>query len=154
MPSRAPNNLCPRFRSSIKPLFRRSDALFGGLDGGNPASLASYWLSRGRFAFCSEVDDCLRFADKGKEASCSVVSSGTMTAEGTALETDISVGSNQIDLGLAWVLQPLSDDYKCNDFTFSTVKESKGNLEVEYLVRNSINYLSNLTLSRKYILCR
>ena len=87
MPSRAPNSLCPRFRSSVMPFLRRSAALLERSEGGEPPLPVSGRASRGRLAPESEFDDCLRLADSGGEASCSLISSGMITAEAIALTT-------------------------------------------------------------------
>lgn len=63
--SRAPNNLCPRLRSSICPLLRRSDSR-SGVEVSRamswPLSIES-WLIRGRLAVFSGNGECLRFVE-------------------------------------------------------------------------------------------
>ena len=63
--SRAPNNLCPRLRSSTCPLLRRSDSRSGADVSGAtswPLPIES-WLIRGRLAVSSDNGECLRFAE-------------------------------------------------------------------------------------------
>ena len=91
VPSRAPNNLCPRLRSSTCPLFRRSDARSRGAvdvvgDAAESAlELLSPRLNRGRFACSSEKEDWRRLRVRGEALGGSIDSSGTITAEATAL---------------------------------------------------------------------
>lgn len=87
VPSRAPNNLFPRFRSSSFLLSSCSGARLGFAGGDDPPSTWSIEPSsdnRGRLLFASETDDCLRLADSGGD-SCSTVS-GKITADATSLE--------------------------------------------------------------------
>ena len=91
VPSRAPNSLCPRLRSSICPLLRRSDDRSGvGNDGfpAAPSSSPDVCFSRGRLLLCSDTDDCLRFVAPSIDGSFSTVSgSGRLTAEAITLYT-------------------------------------------------------------------
>lgn len=87
VPSRAPNNLCPRLRSSSCPLLRRSDAWSCPIEDSEPKLcplLFEFWLNRGLLELSSVIDDCLRFADI--EGGDSSTGSGRMTADATALE--------------------------------------------------------------------
>ncbi len=90
VPSRAPNSLCPRLRSSNCPLLRRSDALSRGEAGEFLLSLDWPLSSLSLLLRSSEKEDWRRFnvgdVDKGR----SVVSSGSMTAEATALKDSFS----------------------------------------------------------------
>lgn len=87
VPSRAPNNLCPRLRSSNCPLLRRSDGWSCADVACEAKSVVSWpgsWLNRSRLTLPSETDDFLRF-NGGKDVWDSSMGSGTMTAEATAL---------------------------------------------------------------------
>ena len=87
VPSRLPNNLCPRLRSSNWPLLRRSKALSTRVGGGDivaSADVSSPLLRRGLFASCSETMDFLRLVGASGEFGCSLAS-GIITAEAMAL---------------------------------------------------------------------
>ena len=94
VPSRAPNSLCPRLRSSTCPLFRRSAAVRSidvvvELGAGSAFSglllLLSLWLSRGRLECSFENEDWRRFRLGDVVLGGSAGSSGSMTAEATIL---------------------------------------------------------------------
>lgn len=87
VPSRAPNNLCPRLRSSNCPLLRRSDGWSCADVACKTTLVVSWpgsWLNRRRLTLLAETDDCLRFGGR-EEVRVSSMGSGTMTAEATAL---------------------------------------------------------------------
>ena len=89
VPSRAPNSLCPRFRSSALPLTRRSSRMIEVAGPGRSSSggLSSSTLlsRRSRLVLLSEPPDCRRLAKLVGEGSFSA-SSGTTTAEATTLD--------------------------------------------------------------------
>ena len=90
VPSRAPNNLCPRFRSSSCPVLRRS-LNRSDLWGGDPSlangsvSVFSLRPSLGLFDSEDDIDDCLLFKGFAFTGSGSSSVSGRMTADATAL---------------------------------------------------------------------
>ena len=107
VPSRAPNSLCPRLRSSIAPLFRsgRSCAVVGAWVIASGLSWLSSTESRGLLDSASEYVDCLRFNETGGDCGCSSAS-GKMTAEATALYHRISVGMTAAHMLLTKVVLP------------------------------------------------
>lgn len=86
--SKAPNNLCPRLRSSNCPFLRRSGNRSCVGIGSLPVSIGECWVSRGLLALPSDVFDCLRLACA--EGWGSSIASGSITAEATALDRLIS----------------------------------------------------------------
>lgn len=85
---KAPNNLCPRLRSSNCPFLRRSGTRSCVGIGSLPVSIGECWVSRGLLALPSDVVDCLRLACS--EGWGSSIASGSITAEATALNRSIS----------------------------------------------------------------
>jgi hypothetical protein len=91
VPSRAPNNLFPRFRSSSFTLSSDLGVVFVSAAGGDEPLTRSrepYSDKRGRLLSTSDTEDCLRFESEG-EGGCSTVS-GKMTADATSLQIFLS----------------------------------------------------------------
>lgn len=104
VPSRAPNNLCPRLRSSNCPLLCRSDGWSCLVEDSEPTSCPlsfEFWPNRGLLELCSVMDDCLRFVDNGDGTSST--GSGRMTADATALRNKYLVMLND-KLSTPWRL--------------------------------------------------
>lgn len=86
--SKAPNNLCPRLRSSNCPFLRRSGTRSCVGIGSLLVTIGECWVSRGLLALPTDVFDCLRLpCAEGWGPS---VVSGSNTAEATALNLLIS----------------------------------------------------------------
>jgi hypothetical protein len=91
VPSRAPNSLWPRLRSSTCPLLRRASRCSSSTLAGRGGSLLPSLLSRGRLESFSDMEDCLRLREvpsPGDEGSgVGSWASGTTMADAIILNT-------------------------------------------------------------------
>lgn len=106
VPSRAPNSLCPRLRSSNWLMLLRPEPGFSllsssGVDLASLPLLLSSWDRRGRLGWFSEVEDCLRLIAVGDGMGLSVVS-GTITADASGLRNNSALLYLEKSLLLRW----------------------------------------------------